>query len=207
MRIGIIGSGMIGGTLARLFVAAGHDVAIANARGPESLAGLVGELGDHAHAATVPAAIGFGDPVFLAIQYGRYDELPADLLAGKIVVDTMNYTPDRDGRFPRLDAGEITETELIAGHLVGARMVKAVNTLYYETLRDEGRPGAPRAERLALFVAGDDHAANQVVLGLIDELGFAPIETGSLAKGGRRQQPGSSVFNVRLRPDQVRLDD
>lgn len=206
MKIGILGSGMIGGTLARLFDAVGHHVTVANSRGSDSLAELVAELSDRARAGSVEEAIAFGEVVLLAIPYGNYEQLPARLLAGKIVVDTTNYTPDRDGPFPRLEGGAVTETELIARHLENARMVKAINTMNYATLADGGRPGAPRAERLVLFVAGDDRAANALLVGLIDELGFAAVETGSLVVGGRRQQPGSSVFNVALRPDEVQLD-
>lgn len=206
MRIGILGSGEIGGTMARLLTTAGHDVAVANRRGPASLTGLVAELGPRARAATVEEAIAFGDPlVIVAIPFGAYDTLPAGPLAGKVVVDTTNHTPSRDGAHAELESGRTTSSELIAAHLPGARVVKAVNTLNYKYLLDLARPGAPREERTALFVAGDDTEANRLVTDLLDELGFSPLPTGPLAEGGRRQQPGTPVFNRPLRPGQVVL--
>ncbi|MFC8516833.1 NADPH-dependent F420 reductase [Streptomyces sp. NPDC057257] len=196
MRIGILGSGEIGSTLARLLTAAGHEVALANRRGPESLAGLVGELGGRARAASVEEAIAFGDPlVFVAIPFGAYETLPAGALAGKVVVDTTNYTPGRDGIFPELEEDRTTSSELIAAHLPDSRLVKAVNTLNYKYLLDLARPGAPREERIALFVAGDDTEADGTVAALLEELGFAVVRTGPLGTGGRRQQPGTPVFN------------
>jgi 8-hydroxy-5-deazaflavin:NADPH oxidoreductase len=193
MRIGIIGSGHIGGTGARLFARAGHEIAIANSRGPDSLAGLVDELGEGARAATVQDAASFGDIVLVALPFGAYRELPADALAGRVVIDAMNYYPSRDGNISELDDGSTTSTELVAAHLPGARVVKAFNTMHWETLRDRGKPGHG-SDRLALFLAGDDREAKQVVAGLVEELGFAPVDTGSLAEGGRRQQPGSPIY-------------
>jgi predicted dinucleotide-binding enzyme len=192
MNIGIIGSGMIGGATARLFARAGHTVAISNSRGPASLAGLVAEIGPNAHAATVEEAADFGEVVLVAIPYGAYASLPADRLAGKIVIDAMNYYPQRD---QGLDLHGRTSSELVAEHLPGARLVKAFNTLYFKILESEGRPDAPIDARLAVFLAGDDAAAKTVVAGLIAELGFAPIDTGSLREGGARQQPGSPIYN------------
>ncbi len=194
MKIGIIGSGRIGGTAARLFVRTGHEVAIANSRGPDSLADFVDELGANARAATVDEAADFGDVVLEAIPFSHYRDLPADHLAGKIVIDADNYYPARDGHIDELDSDRTTSTELIARHLEGARMVKAFNTMVSTTLGSEGRPDAPRDKRLALFVAGDDEDAKRVVSELIDEIGFAPVDTGSLAEGGRRQQPGSPIY-------------
>jgi predicted dinucleotide-binding enzyme len=196
MRIGIIGSGHIGATAARLFLEAGHEVAIANSRGPESLAGLVHER-ERARAATVEQAESFGELVLVAIPFGRYTELPAEPLRDTIVVDAMNYYPQRDGSFPDLDAGRTTSTELLGAHLPGARLVKAFNTMYWKTLAERGsREG--EGDRLALFIAGDDPDANQTVARLIEEIGFAPIDTGGLAEGGRRQQPGSPIYNEPL---------
>ncbi|MDQ6725803.1 MAG: NAD(P)-binding domain-containing protein, partial [Actinomycetota bacterium] len=171
MRIGIIGSGMIGGTLARRFAAAGHDVTIGNSRGPDSLAGLVGEIGERAHAGTAADAAGAGEVVVVAIPTGRYRELPAEALAGRIVVDANNYYPGRDGAMPELDAGTTTSSELLASSLPGTRVVKAFNTIYFEHLRDQGRPpGTPG--RRALPIAGDDTDAKATVAALIDDIGF-----------------------------------
>jgi 8-hydroxy-5-deazaflavin:NADPH oxidoreductase len=171
VRVGIIGSGHIGATAARLFVDAGHEVAIANSRGPESLAALVDELGERARAATVEDAESFGELVLVAIPFGRYTELPAEPLRDTIVVDAMNYYPERDGSFPDLDAGRTTSTELLGAHLPGARLVKAFNTMYWKTMGERGTREA-EGDRLALFIAGDDADAKQTVAALIEEIGL-----------------------------------
>jgi 8-hydroxy-5-deazaflavin:NADPH oxidoreductase len=193
MRIGIIGSGKIGSTAARLFTTAGHEVAIANTRGPDSLAGLVGELGGRAQAATVEDAASFGELVLVAIPLGRYRELPPQPFAGTIVVDAMNYYPQRDGHFHELDDDSTTSSELLAAQLPGARVVKAFNTMVWKDLGHRGEQDAGD-DRLALFVAGDDEEAKTQVSRLIEEIGFAPIDTGRLADGGRRQQVGSAIL-------------
>lgn len=193
MRIGVIGSGNIGATVARLFARAGHEVAIANSRGPESLAGLVEELGARARAATVEDAASYGDVVLVAIPFGRYRELPAAPLVGTIVIDAMNYYPNRDGHFPELDDDSTTSSELLAAHLPDARVVKTFNSMYWEVLRDRGEPDAAE-DRLVLFVAGDDREAKDRVSALIEEIGFAPVDSGTLREGGRRQQPGSPIY-------------
>jgi hypothetical protein len=199
--IGVIGSGNIGRTLAELFVAAGHEVVISNSRGPESLADLVAELGERACAGTVTEAAESGAVVVEAIPFGAYRDLPADALAGKIVVSASNYYPNRDGE---IEFGGRTQTELVADHLDGSRVVKAFNTMYWETLRDEGTPSAPASERLVLFLAGDDPEAKAVVSELIAEIGFTPVDTGSLAEGGRRQEPESPIYNEPMRPAEAR---
>jgi predicted dinucleotide-binding enzyme len=193
MRIGIIGSGKIGATAARLFIDAGHEVAIANSHRPETLAQLVGGLGERARAATASDAASFGELVLVAIPFGRYRELPARALKGTVVIDATNYYPERDGESPELDDDRTTSSELLAGQLPGATVVKAFNTMNWLTLRDGGRPDSSD-ERLVLFVAGDDPEAKARVAKLIEEIGFAPIDTGSLAEGGRRQQRGSELF-------------
>ena len=201
MRIGIIGSGNIGSTAARLLGRAGHEVAISNSRGPETLQELVQEIGPNARAATAEEAAGFGEVVLEAIPFGRYEELPVEPLAGKVVVDAANYYPQRDGE---IGLGDLTHSEAVARHLPGARVVKAFNTMYYETLASEGRPGAPAEERLVLFVAGDDEEAKATVSQLIEEIGFAPVNTGSLREGGRKQQPGSAIYNEPMTPPRAR---
>jgi 8-hydroxy-5-deazaflavin:NADPH oxidoreductase len=199
VKIGIIGSGKIGGTAARLFTRSGHEVAIANSRGPDSLADFVEELGENAQAATVDEAADFGDVVLEAIPFRHYRDLPADHLAGKIVIDADNYYPARDGHIDELDSDRTTSTELIGRHLEGARMVKAFNTINAGELASDGRPDAPREERLALFVAGDDEDAKRVVSRLIEDIGYAPVDSGSLAEGGRRQQAGSPMYGKLLK--------
>ncbi|HEX2923355.1 MAG TPA: NAD(P)-binding domain-containing protein [Chloroflexota bacterium] len=192
MKIGIIGSGHIGGTAARLFVQAGHQVALSNSRGPASLTAQVQQLGPNARAATVEEASDFGEVVLVAIPFGGYTTLPASHLSGKVVVDAMNYYPQRDGQ---IDFAGTNSSELVAHQLPGARLVKAFNTMYFETLGSEGKPNAPVEDRLVLFVAGDDPQAKAVVSRLIEEIGFAPADTGTLAEGGRKQQPGSPIYN------------
>jgi len=203
MRIGIIGAGKIGGTLARLLVRAGHEVAVSNSRGPATLTDLVGELGGAARAVDVAEAARFGEVVVVAIPFGRYGDLPADALAGRVVVDATNYYPRRDGHVAELDDGTTSSSELIAAHLPGARVVKAFNTIYYIRLRDEGRTDRPVAERLAIPVAGDDGTAKAMVTAMIEQIGFAAVDAGPLA-GGRRQQPDTPVYNTPVGPDEAR---
>jgi 8-hydroxy-5-deazaflavin:NADPH oxidoreductase len=198
MRIGIIGSGSIGGTLTKLLAGHGHEVAVANSRGPDSLGDLVAQAGDGARAATVEEAAEFGELVVVALPVYAYADLPADSFEGKIVVDAGNYYAPRDGSVEALESDETTSTELLGERLRGSRPVKAFNTMYFQTLATEGRPGAPRERQLALFLAGDDEEAKDTVAALIDQLGFAPVDTGSLAEGGRRQQPGGSLYNTPL---------
>lgn len=194
MKIGIIGAGMIGATVAGLFTRAGHEVAISNSRGPESLKDLVAELGERAHAATVEDAARFGDVVLLAIPWRTPEGLPhPETLKGKIVIDAMNPYTEQGEPF---DLGEATtSSEETLKRLPEARLVKAFNTIYFKHLQEQGRSDLPTEERRAIFVAGDDEEAKQVVARLIEEIGFAPVDTGSLREGGRRQQPNSEIYN------------
>lgn len=195
MNIGVVGAGHIGGNAARLFVKAGHDVAIANSRGPDTLRDLVAGLGEHARAADIPEAAGFGDVVFISIPFGRYKELPAEAFYGKIVIDSNNYYPDRDGHYPALDEGKTTSSEMLAEHLKGATIVKGFNTIWFEHLRSQGNTELPIEERRAIFIAGDDAAAKRLVAGLIEDIGFAAVDTGGLRDGGAAQQPGTAIYN------------
>ncbi|HEV7921853.1 MAG TPA: NAD(P)-binding domain-containing protein [Thermoanaerobaculia bacterium] len=192
MKIGIIGAGHIGGTTAKLFVDAGHEVAIANSRGPATLTELVAELGPRAHAAAIEEAAQFGDLVLVAIPFKDYPSLPD--LRGKIVVDAMNYYPNRDGQFESLDSGAATSSQLLASHLGGARVVKAFNTIWFEHLKTQGRKDAPVDERRVIFVSGDDAEAKRTVSELIESIGFGPYDLGSLA-ASQEQQPGAAVYN------------
>ena len=199
MRIGIVGAGDIGATLAQLFVGVGHEVVLANSRGPESLAELAHALGSAATAGTLEDAVRRTEIVVLAIPFNRYLELPVEPFAGRIVVDAGNYDIARDGHYPALDRGETTSGQLLAAHLSGATVIKAFNTIWYRRLRDEARPERPVADRLAIPVAGDDPAAKATVVALIDELGFAAVDTGSLAES-RKQEYGTPVFNKPVSP-------
>jgi predicted dinucleotide-binding enzyme len=197
MHVAIIGSGKIGATLARRLSETGHEVTLANSRGPESLAPLVAELGPPAHAAAdVAAAAAAGAVVVLALPFFLYDQLPAEAFAGKIVVDATNYYPGRDGDIAELQDDSTTSSELIARHLSGARVVKAFNTMVWTQLGADGRPAGDR-DRLLHFVAGDDAVAKAIVRELADDIGFDTIDHGGLA-AGRAQQPGSAVFGVPL---------
>jgi predicted dinucleotide-binding enzyme len=198
MKIGIIGSGNIGATAARLFARAGHEVAVSNSRGGEGLGDLIAELGGRGRAAGVEEAARFGEVVLVAVPFGRYEALPAEAFAGKIVIDANNYYPQRDGHFASLDGGETTSSELLAAHLRGARLVKAFNTIWFEHLARQGDTSLPPEERRAIFIAGDDGEAKRTVARLVEELGFAAVDTGPLGAGGRRQQVGAAVYNREL---------
>jgi 8-hydroxy-5-deazaflavin:NADPH oxidoreductase len=203
MRIGIIGAGMIGGSLAALFGERGHDVLLSNSRGPHTLRDQVATLPATVRAETVEDAARGGDVVVLAIPLYRFTDLPADAFAGKIVVDAGNYYPSRDGVLPQLESGQTTSSEIVAGHLNGARVVKAFNTIYFQNLRDDGRPDVPDDDRVAIPLAGDDAEAKSVVAERIHEIGFAPVDTGSLAEG-RRQEPGTPVYGQVVSPAEAR---
>lgn len=203
MKIGIIGAGHIGGTLARHFVRVGHEVAVSNSRGTASLQGLVAELGDRARAMTAQDAARFGEVVVVSVPFGRYRELPTDGVAGKVVIDTNNYYPGRDGRFEDLDTDRTTSSELLQGHLTGARVVKAFNAIYWGSLRDRGRPsGDP--QRVGIPISGDDDEAKAIVAELVDQIGFDAVDAGTLAEGGRKHQPGSPAFTAELGTEELR---
>jgi predicted dinucleotide-binding enzyme len=198
MKIGIVGSGNIGANAARLFVKAGHEVALSNSRGGKGLEALVTELGDKAKATTIDEATRFGEIVLVAIPFGKFKTLPADGFKGKVVIDAGNYYPDRDGQFAELDKDETTSSELLASHLKGARLVKGFNTIWFEHLASQGDTSRPLEERRAIFIAGDDSEAKEIVARLVEELGFAAVDTGFLHEGGRSQQPGTAVYNKEL---------
>jgi 8-hydroxy-5-deazaflavin:NADPH oxidoreductase len=193
MKIGIIGAGKIGATVAQLFVTAGHEIAISNSRGPDSLRPLVQELGAKAKAASVDEAATFGEVVLLAVPWHREDALPPpEHLRGKIVIDAMNPYDPAGGFF---DLHGSTSSEIILKRIPGARLVKTFNTIYYEHLATRGRKELPVQERHAIYLAGDDAEAKADVAHLIEEIGFAPVDTGSLREGGQLQQPDSLIYN------------
>jgi predicted dinucleotide-binding enzyme len=203
MKIGIIGAGQIGGTLTRRLAQLGHEVFVANSRGPSFLAGLVKETG--ANAVPVREAARAGQVVVVTIPEAKIRDLPKDLFEGVpsdvVVIDTGNYYPrERDGRIDEIEAGML-ESRWVETHL-GRPVVKAFNTMNYKHLLELGRPvGSPG--RLALPVAGDDAKAKQVVLQLIDELGFDGIDDGGLDDSWR-QQPGTPVYDKKLDSTGVR---
>src|SRR5436305_432710 len=156
--IGLIGAGHIGSQLARLAVANEYDVVISNSRGPESLADLIRELGPKARAATVLDAARAGDIVVVTIPLKHYRTVPVEPLAGKIVIDTNNYYPQRDGHIPELDNESTTTAELLQQHLPNSKVVKAFNHIYAAQLTTDGQPPGSKNRR-ALVIAGDDPSA------------------------------------------------
>src|SRR3954465_5439289 len=185
--IGLIGSGHIGGTVARLAADAGHDVVLSNSRGPETLTDLVDELGPHARAATASEAAAAGDIVVVTVPLKAYREVPAEPLRGKVVIDTNNYYPDRDGHIGELDDESTTVSELLQEHLAGARVVKAFNNIYADHLGTLQRP-AGDPERSVLPIAGDDPAAKQSAAELLDSIGYDSYDVGPLSEGWRYQR-------------------
>src|SRR5690348_10934706 len=184
--IGLIGAGHIGSQIARLAVANGYNVVISNSRGPATLAGLVAELGSGARAATVVEAASSGDIVVVTIPLKDYRTVPVEPLAGKVVIDTNNYYPQRDGHIPELDDESTTTAELQA-HLPLSRVVKAFNHIYAAELTTHGQPPGTRNRR-ALVIAGDDERAKSTVAQLIDQFGFDVVDAGPLAEGWRIQR-------------------
>ena len=193
MKIGIIGAGNIGGTLARRLSELGHEVFLANSRGPETLAGEASEVG--ATPVTAEQAARSGDVVVVTIPERKIEDLPKNLFEGVpdsvVVIDTGNYYPrQRDGRIEEIEAG-MPESVWVSKQL-GRPVIKAFNDIYAEHLGNNGKPkGTPG--RIALPVAGDDERAKAVVMRLVDELGFDPVDTGTLAESWR-QQPGTPVY-------------
>jgi predicted dinucleotide-binding enzyme len=201
MKIGIVGAGNIGGTLVRRLTALGHDVTIANSRGPETLAALATETG--AVAATARDAVQDKELVIVSIPEKSVRDLPKDLFAsGKapVIVDTGNYYPKRDGRIAAIEDG-VPESKWVSQQL-GQPVVKAFNTIYAQHLLERGR-AADQAGRIALPVAGDDAAAKAKVIRLIDELGFDGIDAGTLDESWR-QQPGTPCYGADLDAEGLR---
>ena len=184
---GFIGSGNIGSTVARLAVAAGDDVVLSNSRGPETLAELVDELGPHARAASSREAAAAGDVVVVTIPLKSYRDVPVDELRGTVVLDTMNYYPQRDGQIAALDDESTTTSELLQAHLPESHVVKVFNNIYFGHLASLARPsGDP--ERSALAIAGDDAAAKALVTTLLDRIGYDTLDLGALSEGWRTQR-------------------
>ncbi|MEU2135324.1 NADPH-dependent F420 reductase [Streptomyces sp. NPDC018352] len=182
--LGFIGSGNIGTALARLAIAAGIDVVLSNSRGPQTLAETVAGLGERARAATPEEAARAGDWVVVSVPLAACRKLPAAALAGKVVLDTINYYPMRDGHFEVLDSGKTTTSELVQEHLAGAKLVKAFNNINDHHIPVLARP-AGAADRAALPIAGNDPQAKAGVADLISRLGFDTVDAGPLAESWR----------------------
>lgn len=180
--------------MARLAIAAGHDVVLSNSRGPDTLAELVAELGPQARAATSGEAAAAGDLVVVTVPVKAYPGMPAVALAGKTVIDTGNYYPERDGQVPELDAKSLTDSELLLRYAPDASIVKLFNNIFYKHLLNLSRP-AGASDRSYLPIAGDSEAAKAAVTGFLDSIGYGAVDAGALAEGWR-QQPGTPVYGT-----------
>lgn len=196
--IGFIGSGHLGGTVARLAVEAGHQVVLSNSRDPETLADTVKALGPQARAATIAEATAAGDIVVISVPLRSFPDLPGALLAGKTVIDTCNYGPQRDGHVAELDDTPLTSSELLLRYVSDASVVKAFNTIFYKHLLALARP-AGAADRSSLPIAGDSAAAKATVTEFLDSLGYDAVDTGTLADSWR-QATGTPVWGVPYGP-------
>ena len=202
--IGLIGAGHIGSQIARLAVRSGYEVVISNSRGPETLSALARELGPEARAATAQEAARVGDIVVVTVPLKNYRKVPVEPLAGKIVIDTNNYYPQRDGHIPELDNESTTTAELLQAHLPTSKVVKAFNHIYAAELTTHGQPPGTKNRR-ALVVAGDDAQAKATVTHLLDQFGFDAVDAGPLEEGWRiqRDTPG---YGPRRTAEELRRD-
>lgn len=196
--VGFIGSGHIGGTIARLATEAGHQVVLSNSRGPETLAETVAELGPRASAATSGQAAATSDIVVVSVPVKAFPDLPAARLAGKTVIDTCNYGPERDGHIPELDSTPLTSSELLQRYIPDALVVKAFNNIFYKHLLSLARP-AGAADRSYLPIAGDSALAKKAVTEFIESIGYSVVDTGPLAEGWR-QATGTPVWGTPYGP-------
>jgi predicted dinucleotide-binding enzyme len=190
--IGFIGSGQMGARVAKLAADAGYDVVMSNSRDPETLRGLVHDLGSRARAATVAEAAQAAQMAFISLPVSAYSTVPAHALAGKTVIDASTYFPQRDGPIDELDNGSITGCELLQRHIAQAHVVKAMNSIDSGHLVQLPRAaGAP--DRSALPMAGDDASAKAEVAAFLNAIGFDAVDDGPLAEGWR-QDPGSPAY-------------
>ncbi len=199
--LGLIGSGLIGSGIARLAVAAGYDVVLSNSRGPETLADLVAELGPRARAATPAEAAEAGDLVVVSVPLKAYREVPVEPLRGKVVIDTNNYYPQRDGQIPELDDESTTVSELLQAHLPESHVVKCFNNVPAAGMVTLAKP-AGDPDRSVLAIAGNADEAKQTVTAFLDAIGYDAYDVGPLAEGWRYQRDtrAYAVFSQPGRP-------
>jgi predicted dinucleotide-binding enzyme len=195
MKIGIIGAGVVGRAIGKLAVQAGHQVMLSNSRGPQTLFSLPFSIG--CTTGTVDEAAGFGDIVVVAIPLAAYRAVPFAPLVRKVVIDTDNYYPQRDGEIAALDRRETTTSELLARHLPASHVIKAFNAITMNDLERDGRPaGSP--DRRALPVAGDDANGKAIAIRLLNEFGFDAVDVGALSEGWRFER-GTPAYCVPLK--------
>jgi len=202
--IGLIGAGHIGSQLARLAVKSGYNVVLSNSRGPETLAALVSELGPKARAGSIADAASAGDLVVVTVPLKAYRTAPVGLLAGKIVIDTGNYYPQRDGHIAELDQQRATSAQLLQRHLPNSQVVKAFNHIQAAHLTEQAQPAGSESRR-ALVVAGDDPDAKAEVRRLIDEFGFDTVDAGPLSESWRIE-PGTPGYGPRRSVREMQAD-
>jgi 8-hydroxy-5-deazaflavin:NADPH oxidoreductase len=182
--IGIIGAGHVGQNIAKAAIASGYDVILSNNQGPDSLAGLVKELGPHASAAASDDAAARCDFAVVAIPITTIDQVPVEPLAGKVVIATINYFPDRLGHIPEIDDGTTTAPGLLQEHLPTSKVVRAFSMIDAADMSGDGHPaGDPK--RRALALAGDDPKAKQLVADLYNQFGFDALDIGGLDESWR----------------------
>ena len=202
--IGLIGAGHIGSQVARLAVRNNYNVVVSNSRGPGTLSALIAELGPSARAATSADAAKAGDIVVVTVPLKNYQAVPIEPLAEKIVIDTNNYYPERDGHIAELDNESTTTSELLQAHLPTSKVVKAFNHIYAAALTTDGQPAGTKNRR-ALAIAGDDPGAKATVTRLLDQFGFDTVDAGPLKEGWRiqRDTPG---YGPRRTAEELRRD-
>lgn len=201
LRLGIVGAGKLGTTLARTAIAAGYDVAISGSGLADDIALTVDVLAPGAVAATTEEAVRHADIIVLAVPMHRFRKLPRDLFVGKVIVDAMNYWEPVDGDDPELTAAESGTSMIVQERFPSARVVKSLNQLGYHQLEENERPkGAP--DRVAIGAAGDDQLAVRKVMRLLDRLGFDPVDAGPL-KNGLVLEPDGSPIAATYSADQL----
>lgn len=203
--IGLIGSGNIGSTVARLAVEAGYDVALSNSRGPETLSDLVSDLGDRASAGTPAQAAAAGDIVVVTVPLKAYAAVPVEPLAGKIVIDTNNYYPERDGHFVGLADESTTTAEMLQEHLPDSHVVKGFNNIFFKHLAVLATSASE--ERTTLPIAGDDASAKAAVIEFFDAIGYDAFDVGPLAEGWRFQRDTAAYAQLYAVDESFRVSD
>jgi 8-hydroxy-5-deazaflavin:NADPH oxidoreductase len=202
--IGIIGSGHVGSNLAKAAIAHGYDIVLSNSQGPDSLAGVVAELGPRARAAAAAEAAAAGDFAIVAIPITTVDQVPVEPLAGKVVIATINYFPQRDGHIAAIDNRSTTAPGVLQAHLPASRVVRGFSMLDAADMSGDGHPkGDPK--RRALALAGDDATAKQLVVRLYDEFGFDAVDLGGLDESWR-VDPGQPAFVTRQNLAELRAN-